>query len=374
MRIIGAAMSSGALSTADGSAVWLDASTRAADDADGLFRQVGGGCVFHVGPPAAAGGAARHCAVHARLGHAALPAACQHFPRVCLIDDRGVRVSLSHYCPTAAALLIDHEGPVAVVAGPAPVAERAVPEGLDVRGELPPRLNDRVLTDLDGATAWERRLVAVLAGGGATGSPEAVLARVREEARRLSAWTPGSGVSLTQAVAALDVFDQAALDAESLVLANPASWPPWFDLAASACRRPWVPGAAPADLAALDARFVAPGWDGHAAAVRRYLAARAFGAWIVYQADAVRALAAWLTLCHAVLRIECARACAATARPLDRQGLVTAIRQSDLLLVHYAGALAIARALGHGPGTTRRRLASAAAPARYAPGMLRDGA
>ena len=90
-----------------------------------------------------------------------------------------------------------------------------------------------------------------------------------------------------------------------------------------------------------------PAWGDYAGAVRRYLAAKAFGAWITYQADAAVSLAAWLTLCHAVLRIECARACGAASRPLDRELLVHAIRQSDLLLCHYADSLAIARTLGN---------------------------
>jgi hypothetical protein len=70
--------------------------------------------------------------------------------------------------------------------------------------------------------------------------------------------------------------------------------------------------------------------------VRRYLAGKAFGAWVTYQADATQALAAWLSLALTVLRVECARACADGPRPLDRERLVTAVRQADLLLVHYA--------------------------------------
>ncbi len=74
---------------------------------------------------------------------------------MCLIDARGVRVSLSHYCPTAAAMIFDDDGPVTIVDGPPAVPGRAVPEGLDARAALPPRLTDRVLTDLEGLTAWE---------------------------------------------------------------------------------------------------------------------------------------------------------------------------------------------------------------------------
>ncbi len=336
--------------TVDGRPNWLDDAAPHPADVAGVFRQVGGGCVFHAPamPSTAASGARMHyCAVHAALGHEALPSSCQHFPRICLVDDRGVRVSLSHYCPTAAALLVDHDGPVAIVEGPPPVSGRIVPEGLDVRGELPPRLSERVLMDLDGLTAWEAHVVAVLAGSDAEGSPERAVARVRADARRLAAWSPAHGGSLAAEVASLaSTGGRDDIDAATDRLADPASWPAWFARAANTCRGAWLADDPPNAIADLNARFVEPVWAQHAAAVRRYLAARAFGAWVGYQADAAASLAGWLTLCLAVLRIECARACASAVRPLDRDLLITAVRQADLLLVHYADSQATARSLG----------------------------
>ena len=86
----------------------------------GTFRLADDACVFHVPRQSTPRRprAARHCAVHATLGHDALPASCQHFPRVCLVDARGVRVALSHFCPTAAAMLVDDARPVTIVRGP----------------------------------------------------------------------------------------------------------------------------------------------------------------------------------------------------------------------------------------------------------------
>lgn len=63
---------------------------------------------------------------------------CVHFPYVCVIDARGVRVTLSHYCPAAASLLFEHTGPIAIVEGPSPVPALDIPEGLDARESLPP--------------------------------------------------------------------------------------------------------------------------------------------------------------------------------------------------------------------------------------------
>ena len=88
-----------------------------------LPRDANGACVFHSGG----------CGIYEHR-----PMSCVHFPYVCMIDPRGVHVTLSHYCPTAAALLFDHEGPIEVVEGPSPVPLLEIPEGLDARESLPP--------------------------------------------------------------------------------------------------------------------------------------------------------------------------------------------------------------------------------------------
>lgn len=351
------AVARGKVWTVDGRVNWLDESATAPVGVGGTFRQAAGGCVFHVpSVPLAvqSPNRTRYCGLHAGLGHAALPLSCQHFPRICLVDDRGVRVSLSHYCPTAAAMLVDHEGPLAIVDGPAPVPSRDVPEGLDARGQLPPRLTERVLMDLDGLTAWEAHVVDVLAGRRAASTAERAVARVAADAKRLTGWSPASGRSLSPAVAALPAEGHGDdLDVAAARLADADTWPAWFDLAAGTCRGVWVPDPPPPDLAALDAKFVAPVWAAFAPAAGRYLAARAFGAWVTWQADAVVSLAAWLTLCHAVLRIECVRACGTSGRTLDRDLLIQSIRQADLLLVHYADSLAVATGVVSGDPVRR---------------------
>ena len=93
------------------------------DEGGVLPRNESGACVFHD----------RHCTVYEHR-----PLSCVHFPYVCMIDPRGVHVTLSHYCPTAAALLFEHEGPIEVVEGPSPVPLLEIPEGLDARESLPP--------------------------------------------------------------------------------------------------------------------------------------------------------------------------------------------------------------------------------------------
>src|SRR5215212_4064255 len=68
-----------------------------------LARHPDGSCVFFDR------GAGRVCVIHRDAGASALPEACRHFPRRFLRDGRGTLVSLSHFCPTAAHMLLDRD-------------------------------------------------------------------------------------------------------------------------------------------------------------------------------------------------------------------------------------------------------------------------
>src|SRR6185503_10747285 len=106
---------------------WLVSSANLPDDVAGT-RALGDNahCVFfEAGKPG--------CAIHA-----VKPASCAHFPFVCLFDQRGVHVTLSHYCPTSTALLFEHNGPIEIVEGPSPIPDLDLLEGLDARDALPP--------------------------------------------------------------------------------------------------------------------------------------------------------------------------------------------------------------------------------------------
>lgn len=356
--VIAEAVSSGRVRTADGQAAWLMTSASAPDGMAGTFRLAESACVFHVPRPGRRGSAvngSHHCAIHAAVGHEALPASCRHFPRVCLVDDRGVRVTLSHYCPTAAAMLFEHEGPVEIVSGPAPVTGGAVPEGLDARDALPPRLNPGLLMDLEAFTAWERLVVGTLAGPDApAGTPAEVLALLRAYAERLVQWSPGQQ-TLASVIGALSPSDPAFAGFGGTVASaeRGSDGGPYrlerqrraIRVVAQTCREPWSWPAAPPNIDALDRAFVAAQWPAASPVVRRYLAAKAFGSWIAYQADAGRSLVRWLQLAHDILRVEAARACGEANRALDGDLLLIAVRQADLLLAHYADSLLVARAL-----------------------------
>ena len=116
--------------------------TGAPDDVAGtLALRPGGHCVFHRDGS---------CSIYSTR-----PSSCSHFPYVCLIDQRGVHVTLSHYCPTAAALLFEHDRPIAIVEGPAPPTGLDIPEGLDARDSLPPLASPNRLMSFDEFAAWE---------------------------------------------------------------------------------------------------------------------------------------------------------------------------------------------------------------------------
>lgn len=327
------AVRAGAVRCVDASPLWLETQVGAPDSEAGVFRRTPtGACVFHRG-------GTQGCAVHASLGHAALPATCQHFPRVCLIDDRGIHVTLSHACPTAAALLFTQTDPIRTVEGPPPVPSRAVPEGLDVREAVPPLLSPRVAMDLASYAAWEARAVRVLAGEDAVadGGAEQAVAQLVSEAVALATWRPGGRRTLR---AAVDAPEAGRVPApETLTRGRWAR----LDAVRAACPAAWPWPAWPPGTAHVDAACVAPHWAAWAPVVRRFLAAHAFASWAAWHGTGPRAVAGSLVLALDVLRAEAARAVARDGAPLDAVRLTVAVREADRLLRHHADPRALAR-------------------------------
>ena len=259
---------------------WLSHAANLPEDVAGtLALRDHAHCVFFE-----AGGAG--CAIHG-----AKPSSCAHFPFVCLVDQRGVYVNLSHYCPTSTALLFEHDGPIEIVEGPSPLPDVEPLEGLDASEALPPVMAGAGgrLMSFDELDAWQRAHVA--------------RARIDE----------------------LKADDIAAFDRARAAVPAPLSWP-----------------GAPDRLESLWSSQVAPAWPHFEEMLTRYAAAKAFASWSLYLGDGIAAAESTARLAHAVLRIECARQCLAFGRPLDRDLLSNAIRQSDLLLVHYADPTALA--------------------------------
>jgi hypothetical protein len=225
----------------------------------------------------------RLCEIHRVGGHASLPLTCRMFPRIVLHDPRGTFVSLSHFCPTAAAMLFVPAAPATVVEAPQTLTDVGVLDGLDARDAWPPLLRPGMLADLDSYDAWERLGIEILTRDGV--APRDSLVALDTATTRIARWSPGT------TPLRYEVHDAFAR------LAPPA-----------AVLRP-------RDLA-----------------VKRWLAARLFGSWIAYQAEGLRTLVRYLHACFDTFLIELAR---------DDDAL-EAIRRSDRLIVHEASSQSLA--------------------------------
>jgi Fe-S-cluster containining protein len=261
----------------------------------------------------------RLCTVHARLGEGALPTTCRMFPRIARTGPRGVAITLSHYCPTAAAMLLRDGVALAVVEQP-PAFPARLYEGLDA-DEWPPLLHPRMLMDDEAYEAWEAHVVWRCA---TVPSLWAALATVRRDAGALAAWQPGDG-ALLEAVQALRG-------------ARPVEAP--------------VPDDAWVLTRVRDVLAVAPGADGvddipdvragfealraYEPAALRLVAAHAFGSWCAYQGRGLAAHVRSLETVAAVLVVEVARVLARAPARLDDEAFLNAVSATDFLLRHQA--------------------------------------
>jgi hypothetical protein len=152
-------------------------------------RTATGACAFH-------DGRARRCAIQRNAGIALMPSACRNFPRVALRDARGLFVALSHYCPTAARLLLDAQR-ISIVEAPPPLSLDGTVEGLDATGVMPPLLRPGMLMDFEGYGEWEREAIDVM--NVPAYSPRGALAAVAEATADAMRWRPG-GESLAARV------------------------------------------------------------------------------------------------------------------------------------------------------------------------------
>jgi hypothetical protein len=193
------------------------------------------------------------------------------------MDARGTFVSLSHFCPTAAALLFAPGPPAAVIAAPPSLVHVGPLDGLDARGAWPPLLRPGVLMDLDSYDDWERRGVELLTREGV--APHAALTALDHVAARIAAWTPG------EEPLAHRVQDTFATTAPSTT-----------------------------ELGVDDV------------AVKRWLAARLFACWLAYQTDGLGAIVAYLHSCFRMFAEERAR----------DDNTREAIRRTDLRVMHTA--------------------------------------
>jgi Fe-S-cluster containining protein len=243
--------------------------------------------------------ASRLCDIHRTKGHDWLPASCQQFPRVSLLDPRGTFVTLSHYCPSAADLLFAADDtPIEVVVNPPAFPRDAHYDGLDARDAFPPFLRPGVLMDWDTLAAWDRFAFARL--DRETHSVDAAMRDLRIACDHLRAWTPSDGPLAHR----LETLPE-----EGTTTSLPAS----------------------EDQEA----FIRP--------LCRYAAAKLFGSWCWYQGAGLRTVIRSVEAALAEVRAEAARQSRQHGRMLDRSLLRESIRQADLRLVHLSSREALAR-------------------------------
>jgi len=268
------------------------------------------------------------CVVHRDGGESHLPATCRHFPRLAVRDRRGTFLSLTHFCPTAAASLFRADEPIRIVEGP-PAFPQADYEGLTVDDDAwPPLLHSKMLMDFEGYGAWERHMVARCADP--RWAPETALATLRRDAQLLRSFVPGDA-TLADVIAALP--------------GDPVVASPHASLEASLLMREAVVAAIPDDLkpapdeeglAEAYTRHVAPAWNQWRLPLNRYLAAKAFANWTAYQGRGILAIVHGLEAALALVRVEVSRQCRDAGRPLDADLLREAIRSADFALNHLA--------------------------------------
>lgn len=288
-----------------------------------VFRSDGQGrCVF------LEAGARPLCAVHRQLGPGHLASACRDFPRVVLLSPLSTSITLSHYCPTAAALLFRQPCDLAVVEDPPAFPKTWPYEGLDARESFSPLLRPEVLMGWAAYERWEAHSVAVLGAGDR--SPEESLALLAAQAEAARRWRSSDGPFDTHLESILDT--EPAVDDPTV---SPSSDRRAWDFAARC-----VPASHPCPEPPPEGGAAPQVWGEGATPVRRWLAARAFASWVALQGEGLRSTVSALHLALAVLRAERARA----ARK-GEDALREAIRRADLLLVHLADPQAVARSL-----------------------------
>ena len=242
-------------------------------------------------------------------------------------------MSLSHFCPTAAALLFDATGPDAVVEAPTSLVDDQHLDGLDATETWSPLLRPGVLMDIDSYAAWER---CVQLACSCTDE------RCRGRRWHGSTERPQSSPGGRQTpIAPLLHWTTAAFD-DTMNLPTIGSLPDGAQFVA-VCGVVAPAMSRPASVEDLSQKLTAvvDALQRHSQAVNRWLAARLFGTWIAYQGSGLLTIARYLHAALDVLTVEIAR----VPGRIDRGAVLESIRRTDYLLVHLADSQQIARLL-----------------------------
>ena len=289
-----------------------------------ISRTSTGDCVFYH----------RHsglCVIHRDGGEAMLPATCRHFPRLAVRDARGTFISLTHYCPTAAASLFRDDVPLEIVQGP-PAFPEADYEGLVItQDDWPPLLRPDVLADAASYSAWEQHMVRRCVDPEL--SAERVVAALERDARLVREVRPVTSESIARAIGMLPeagvsaevpaTLERSVAHLAEVIESVPEEWRPEADTDTDA-------------LETMYSRYVRPQWANWQGPLKRYLAAKAFASWTAYQGRGFLTIVRGLDAALALVRIEATRQCRDARRALDAALLKEAFRCADFTLNHLA--------------------------------------
>ena len=270
------------------------------------------------------------CSLQETAGEEMLPSACRHFPRVFLTDGRGRMVTLSHYCPTAAAMLLE-TGPVRIVDAAPPLALSEPIEGLDARDALPPLVRPGLLADIEGYAAWEDRALAAFCASASAG---AALERIADATERVRQWTPSRGrlaAAVAEGFARSETQSQVAraeLSAGFGAVREVTGPHPFLD----------VPPDFPATWRAMEEGSSGLLKD----AIAKYMCACTFGNWTAYRGQGLRTIVAWLQGCYDVLRVQIVRH-VQSAGAINREVLIESFRSADFIIVHTVPSIEFGR-------------------------------
>ena len=306
-----------------------------------LGVQASGACVFFESDRG------NLCAIHRELGVESLPMACRQFPRVVLDDPRGTLISLSHFCPTAAALLRASPPATAfeITEAPPSLSLDGQAEGLDAREVWPPLLRPGMLADHEGYDTWERRAIGVLARDDLTAAH--ALDIIRMATLAVQTWRPGPLSLRAMVDREFDIASARKPDKD--LDGNARNVKDELDVARVRQAVSSVPAGLPRPsvfegfVGFVDDWAMQGEFEG---VVRAYLAARLFGNWVAYHGQGLHAIVEYLQVALAVVRMEAARQQARRAPSSPWQTVTEAIRNADLLLVHLADVKALSRRLG----------------------------
>ncbi|NQU44320.1 hypothetical protein HQ520_13605, partial [bacterium] len=282
---------------------------------------------------------------------------CLLFPRLCVITPRGVFLSLSHFCPTAAELLFREDQTIAESIEPV-VDPSAYPRdgryaGLDARTHRPPLLRPDAPISWEGYALWERHTLDFISQERFT--PEEALILLATTAEKLRAW---KGVGSPSVEYLQQVFRQEfAMEGDTVkeqiaqlptgALQGLRAYQLFFSLtedetcALRVVREAFdhaYEGLTPEEV---DRRFLAdygqllaPFWAQFQGPVRRYLASRLHANYFAYQGKGLRT-GLWAVIsCLTALRVHAVLVCLSQNGPLDRSRLREAFRLTDFLISH----------------------------------------